>query len=277
MIKKCVIPIAGMGTRFLPITKTISKEMLPIVDVPTIYLQVREAYLSGIKEIIFVVLKRNKPLIQNFFSKDSELTNFIKNDPTKLSLLNDLNEIIDNVKFTYVLQQELGTFGALYSARNYLYNEFFGVMYGDDLVDSHIPLLKQLMIENERTSDMVMAVHKTDEQDLPYYGIVKYGDENIIQEIVSINELPHPSEDVIHGRFIVHTSIFDNIDKLRLHKNNERHLPEAMLITGKVRAYQYEGNYYDIGNKLGYMKANIAFSLKRKEFKQELISFIQKQ
>ena len=177
-IKKCVITIAGFGTRLLPITKTISKEMIPIIDLPVIFYQVKEAYLSGIEEIIFVVSKRNIDLIKNFFSIDNVMIKEIKDDPKKANLLDEVNEIINNMKFTYVIQKIRGTYGSLYSAKDLLGNEPFALMYGDDLVVDNPPLLKQMISIYEKTKQSVVAVRYVEEDKLPKFGIIEYKNGN---------------------------------------------------------------------------------------------------
>lgn len=276
-IKKCIITAAGYGTRMLPITKTIGKEMLPIVDIPAIFYQVKEAYLSGIKEIIFIVRKENKPLIKNFFSYNNKLVELIKNDSSKLSLLNELHEIIENVKFHYVIEKEKGSYGAVYSARKLLHNEYFAIMFSDDIIDNEIPLLKQLIIEHERTNNMVIACKNYFYDDLPNYGAIKYVKENIIDCLQYKNEVKENDADIIHGRFIVHTKIFDIKNKLIYH-NNELQLPNAILLfKGEVRALKYIGEYFNIGSKLGFIKANIHFGLINKDFGNDLNNYIKKQ
>lgn len=272
-ITKCVIPIAGRGTRLLPITKTISKEMLPIVDVPTIYLQVMEAYLSGIREIIFIVIDYNINLIKNYFNKDYLLEEFLKNDSNKLNELKSLYNIIDHVKFTYIMQEGLGTYSAIYSARKYLNNEYFAVIYGDDLIDSKKNVLQEMINLSIKENSMIMLVKETNYKELPSFGIVQYKDNNTIKELVSNNKNNNRNQDVVYGRFIVHTNIFNIKDKLIYHKNNELHLPESMLLTDTVKAYKLIGNYYNIGSKLGYLKANIAYYLKRED-KNLLIEYM---
>lgn len=272
MIKKCVIVIGGMGTRMLPITKTVTKEMLPIIDVPTIFMQVKEAYLSGIKEIIFVVSKKNINLIKSFFTKDYNLIKEIENNKEKLNLLKEVHEIIDNMKFSFVIQKIKGTYGALYSAKKYLNNETFALMYGDDLIDSHIPVLKQLIDEHERTKDLVVASRSYNYDELPKFGIVEYEQENILKNIIYKPSMRKDYE-IIQGRFILNSNIFKLKNKLVYH-GGELQLPTSLLLLDeKVRVILYEGNYFNIGSKLDYLKANIYYGLKNKEFKEELINF----
>lgn len=273
-IKKCVIVIAGFGTRMLPITKSVSKEMLPIVDIPSIFLQVKEAYLSGIREIIFVVSKRNIKLIKNFFSNDLILMNEIKDNKDKLNLVSDINEIISKMKFTYVIQKERGTYGALYSARKYLKNEVFALMYGDDLMVNETPVLKQLIDEYKRTNDMVVVARSMSNEDLPKFGIIKYKNNDNILDNICYKSNNNPSNDIIYGRFILKSDIFNVKNKLVYH-NKELQLPTALLhFKDKVRVLKYDGMYFNIGNKLDYLKANIYFSLQRQDMHDEIINYI---
>ena len=274
-IKKCVIVIAGFGTRMLPITKTVSKEMLPIVDIPAIFLQVREAYLSGIKEIIFVVSRRNINLIKNFFTNDLVLMNEIKDNKEKLNLVSNVNEIISKMKFVYVIQRERGTYGALYSARKYLKDEVFALMYGDDLMISDTPVLKQLIDEYKRTNNMVVVSRTLPDEKLPKFGIIKYKNEfdNILDNICYKSN-NNPSNDIIYGRFILKSDIFKVKNKLVYH-SKELQLPTALLhFKNEVRILKYNGIYFNIGNKLDYLKANIYFSLKRSDMHDEMLNYI---
>ena len=273
-INKCIITAAGYGTRMLPITKTISKEMLNIVDLPAIFYQVRESYLSGIKEIIFIVRKENKSLIKSFFTHNSKLISIIKNNPNKLALLNELNEIINNVKFHYIIEKEKGSYGAVYSARKLLHNEFFAVMFADDIVDSQVPLLKQMMIEHERTNNMIIASKETKYDELPNYGAIKYKEENIIDSLQYKKDVKESSANIVHGRFIVHTKIFDIKNQLIYH-DNELQLPNAILLfKNDVRSLNYEGEYFNIGSKLGLTKANIYYGIKNIDFGPQLKAYI---
>src|SRR5574344_1480752 len=171
-ITKCIIPVAGKGTRFLPATKAISKEMLPIIDKPIILMQVIEAYKSGIKEIIFIVGKHYELLLKKLFSIDNELIEFLGDDLSKLALLDEIHEIINNVTFHYVYQDESirGTSGALYAAKEYINkDEYFGVIYGDDVIDASIPALKQLIEENKLNNCNALAITQ-----VPYEETYKY-------------------------------------------------------------------------------------------------------
>ena len=273
-IKKCIITAAGYGTRMLPITKTIGKEMLNIIDVPAIFYQVKEAYLSGIKEIIFIVRKENKSLLKNFFTKNKKLEEIIKNNPEKQKLLTELYEIIDNIKFHYILQKEKGSYGAVYSARKLLNNEYFAVMFCDDIVDAKIPLLKQLISEHERTNNMIIACKTYNYDEIPNVKIIKYKKENLIDSLIKKEEQQSKQLDMVHGRFIIHTKIFDIKKQLKYH-NKELLLPQSIvLFKDEVRSLNYEGEYFNIGSKLGLLKANIHFGLKNKELSNELYKFI---
>ena len=280
-IKKCIIPIAGKGTRFLPITKTISKEMLPIVDKPTILLQVQEAYKSGIEEIIFIVGNHNKEIVKDFFSRNLDLEEFIKDEPSKLELLQELNEIIENVKFHYVIQDETfrGTAGAIYQAKEFIEkDEFFGVMFGDDLIDANPPVLKQLIDECIKYNSNVVGVTNVKKEDVSKYGIVKLDDENNIIEFVEKPSIEDaPSTLASSGRYIINEEVFDIIPTLTPLKNNEYILVDTISkMKTKTKAFEYTGTYYDIGNKLGYIKANINYGLKYDEIESGLLEYLDK-
>lgn len=276
-VKKCIIPIAGKGTRFLPITKTISKEMLPIVNEPTILLLVKECFYSGIEEIIFVVGEHNHNLVKNFFSKNEELEAFLGNDKKK-ELLNDVNEILSKMKFHYVFQDEniRGTAGALYAAKDYINDEYFGVMFGDDLIDSEVPVLKQLIQEHELYNCNVIGVGEVPEELIPNYGIVKYIKDNIVCEFVEKPRIEDaPSNHALQGRLVLSSTILNNVLNSEKHDNNEYYIPEVLMNSNEeLRAKKYDGKYYDIGSHLGYIKANIAYGLKKDKIKEDLLDFI---
>ena len=271
MIDEAVILLGGMGTRLLPYTKSVPKEMLPIYDVPNIFLLVLEAYNSGIKKIIFVVTKHNINLIKNFFSKDNYLDTFLKNKPDKKILLEKINNVINNMEFVYVYQKLLGTYGALYSAKKYLKRDNFIVMYGDDVVDCKEPLTKQLIDNYRKTNKMQVAVYKY-KDNLPKAGIVVVDKENNIIDLVPSNSTN--SKLIIHGRMLLNKKIFTIKDKVKKHNNGEYYLPYALLNFNNVEAYPYQGKYFNIGEKTGFIKASIYYALKDKNEKDDLLKFI---
>ncbi len=272
MIDEAVILLGGMGTRLLPITKTISKEMLPIYDVPAIFLLVEEAYLSGIKKIIFVVTRHNKKLIEKFFSDDVYLNNFLKDKPNKQKLLDRINEIIKNMKFDYVYQGIKGTYGALYSAKRHIKKDNFIVMYGDDIIDNNPPVTKLLIDSFNKEKNMYVAI-KEEKDALPNVGIVKLDKDNNIIDLV--NKDNEHSSCILHGRMLLNKKIFTVKDKLKKHSNDEYYLPYALLHFPKeVKGIKYQGNYFNIGDKTGYIKASIHYALKDNKEKNNLIDYI---
>lgn len=260
-IDEAVIILGGMGTRLLPLTKTVPKEMLPIYDVPAILLLVEEAYKSGIKKIIFVVTKHNKKIIESFFSDDTYLNNFLKDKPDKQKLLKRVNEIINNMDFKYVYQNIKGSYGALYSAKKFIKNDNFILMYGDDLVDSDIPLTKLLIDNFNKNNSMYVAVKEKKIDELPNVGIVKLDKDNNLIDLVN-KDKDHSSCE-LHGRMLLNKKIFTVKNKLHKHSNDEYYLPYALLLFPKeVKGLKYSGNYFNLGEKTGYIKASIHYSLK---------------
>ena len=270
-ITEAVILLGGMGTRMLPYTKTVPKEMLPIYDVPNIFLIVKEAYLSGIKKIIFVVTKHNINLIKNFFSNDEYLNEFLKDKPDKLSKLREINEIINNMEFIYIYQELLGTYGALYSASNYITNDNFIVMYGDDLIDSPTTITKELIEEFNKTNKQQVAINENLD-DIPSVGIAVTNKDNILVDIVPKSETD--SRKVIHGRMLLNKKIFLIRDNIKPHKDNEYYLPYELLNFDDVNLYSYNGKYFNIGSKTGFIKASIYYALKDKNELDSLLEFI---
>lgn len=260
-IDEAVILLGGMGTRLLPITKTIPKELLPIYDVPAILLLVEEAYKSGIKKIIFVVTKHNKKLIENFFSNDTYLNNFLKDKPSKQKLLNRVNEIISKMEFKYVYQNQKGTFGALYSAKSYIKKDNFILMYGDDIIDNEIPITKILIDNLNKKENMYVAIKEKDINELPNVGIVKLDKDNNIIDLVEKDKKHSCCE--LHGRMLLNKKIFTVKNKLKKHDNDEYYLPYALLyFPNEVKGIKYSGKYFNLGEKTGYIKASIHYALK---------------
>ena len=277
-VKKCVIPIAGKGTRFLPITKTISKEMLTIVNKPSILLQVIECYKSGIEEVIFVLSKYNYHLVKSFFTVDQELNDYLDDDKI-IALLNELNEVIDNVKFHYVLQDESlrGTAGAIYAARDYIKDESFGVIFGDDLIKGDVPALSELIKINEEFSCNVVGVGEVSRDVISNYGVVKYKDGNIVDTLVEkpTSLFDDLSNHAIQGRYVISSDVFDYILNSPKHKNSEVYIGDVLLnMSQDIRTCLLSGDYYDIGSHFGFIKANIAYGLSCDHLRDKLLEYI---
>ena len=272
-IKEAVILLGGMGTRLLPYTKTVSKEMLPIYDVPAVFLLVKEAYLSGIKRIIFVVTKYNQELIKNFFSINQFLNNFLEKKPEKKALLDDIYRVINNMEFVYVEQDLKGTYGALYSARKTILNDNFIVMYGDDLLASSIPVTKKLIEEFNKDNKMYVVVQEKDKNELPDTGIVKLDNNDNIIDLVKKEE--NNSSCIVYGRMLLNKKIFTIKDQLIKHDNDELYLPYALLsFNNEVKAYKYNDKYFNLGEKTGYIKASIHYALKDENNKKDLMKYL---
>lgn len=277
-IRKAVIPVAGFGTRFLPITKAVAKEMLPIVDTPSIEYIVREAVDSGIEEILFIT-NSYKKCIEDYFDVSYELESRLQ-ESHKLKELKKVKDISKIAKITYTRQGEpLGTAHAIKIAKNFVGNEPFAILYGDDLIKSDTPVLKQLIDVYEKYDCNVIGVQEVQISDVNKYGIIEYEDE-LTGKIKGLVEKPSidasPSTSAGLGRYIVKPEIFKEIDKLKP-INGEYLFTDAMLRLMKKQAFyacRYEGKYYDIGNKFGYIKANIEFALDRNELKDDLKKYI---
>ena len=276
-VRKAVIPVAGMGTRFLPVTKSVPKEMLPIIDKPTLQYIVEECVNSGIEEILFITspYKRN---VEDHFDQSFELeTRLEKNN--KLKELEIVKNISKMCKIFYTRQGEpLGSGHAIKLAKSFVGNEPFAVLYGDDLMKSEIPVLKQLIDVYEKYDANVIGVQEVDRNLVYKYGIIDFESGDKIKSIVekpSIEEAPSNFAGL--GRYIVKPEIFDELDKLDKGKGNEYQFTDGMLSLMKKQdfyACKFKGTYYDIGNQLGYLKANIAYALDRDDLKESLLKFL---
>lgn len=279
-VTKCIIPIAGKGTRRLPITKTVSKEMFPILNEPTILLQVKECLKSGIEEIIFVVNKDNYNLVKSFFTENKELEEFLEGN-SKKELLNDLNEIINKIKFHYVFQDEniRGTAGAIYAAKEFIKNEYFGVLFGDDLYDSEEPVLNQVIKSAEKYNCSVIGVSEVEEEHKNYYYLVKYKKDNILDSFARRDEEKvGASNHMMLGRMVLNSNFLDKVLESKIHDDNEYFIPDVLeLLNEEIRTVKCNGIYYNIGNLLGFIKANIAYGLKNDKIKEDLLDFIKNQ
>lgn len=278
-IRKAVIPVAGLGTRFLPVTKAVPKEMLPIVDKPTLQYIVEEAVASGIEEILLIT-SPNKDAIINHFDRSFELEMRLEKSH-KYEQLEMVRSISDLVHIYTIRQGEpLGSGHAVSLAESFVGKEPFAVLYGDDLIKGDIPALKELIEVYEKYDANVIGIQEVDPSVVSRYGIISYADRNT-GKIASIIEKPKmeeaPSTSAGLGRYIVKPEIFDVLRELKTGANNEYQFTDAMLHLMKTQdfyACPFHGTYYDIGNQLGYVKANIAYALDRKELQEDLKEYM---
>jgi UTP--glucose-1-phosphate uridylyltransferase len=280
-VRKAVIPAAGLGTRFLPATKAQPKEMLPIVDKPTIQYIVEEAVGSGIEEIL-IITGRNKRAIEDHFDKSVELEDELENS-NKDELLKIVQNVSNMVDIYYIRQKEPKGLGdAISHAKTFVGNEPFAVMLGDDIVDNEVPCLKQLINCYDKYKTSVLGVQEVDECNVSKYGIVKgIGIEENLYKVSDMIEKPKieeaPSNIAILGRYIITPDIFDILEITKPGKGGEVQLTDALKELTKqeaVYAYCFEGKRYDVGDKLGYLQANIEFTLKRDDLREDFIAYL---
>jgi len=280
-VRKAIIPAAGLGTRFLPATKAQPKEMLPIVDKPTIQFIVEEAIASGIEDIM-IVTGRGKRAIEDHFDKSYELEDILKRKGEN-DLLNLVQDISNLVNIHYIRQKEPKGLGhAIYCAKSFIGNEPFAVMLGDDIVDAQVPCLKQLINVFDRYNTTVLGVQHVPEEDVSKYGIVSCTQINERVHIVNdMVEKPDknsaPSNIAILGRYIITPEIFKLLEDAKPGKGGEIQLTDALkrlLETQQVYAYDFIGKRYDVGNKLGFLQATVEFALKREDLKDEFTTYI---
>lgn len=281
-IRKAIIPVAGFGTRFLPATKAQPKEMLSVVDKPVIQYLVEEAVASGIEEIIFVT-GRGKRAIEDHFDHSFELEyNLVEKG--KHNLLNEIRKISKLAKFSYVRQPfPFGDGHAILCAKNLTNGEPFAVLFGDDIVDSKVPCLKQLLNVYKRYEDPVVALEKIPKKDVVSYGVVKslFLNDNVY-EIKDVVEKPRlhdaPSDLIIIGKYVLTSDIFKYLEALgEGAPNKEIVLADAlklMLHDRAVYGLKFQGKRYDCGNKLGFLKAQVEFGLKHPEIKRPFKKYL---
>lgn len=277
-IRKAIIPVAGLGTRFLPITKAVPKEMLPIVDIPTIEYIVKEAVDSGIEEILFVT-NPYKNSIENYFDHHYELEQRLKLSG-KNDKLEKVLKPINMAKFMYLRQGEpLGTGHAIKICKSFIGNEPFAVLYGDDIIDSEVPCLKQMIDMYEKYNGNILCALELDDKEIPSKGIIEYEDDKELK-VKRLVEKPKledaPSKYGTIGRYILKPEIFDELEGLEL-KNGEYLLTDAFEKLMKHDAFyacKLKGNYYDIGNQFGYLKCNIEYALKRSDISKQLDEYL---
>lgn len=279
-VRKAIIPAGGLGTRFLPATKAQPKEMLPIVDKPTIQYIVEEAVESGIEDII-IVSGRGKRAIEDHFDKSYELESTLATKE-KWVQLEEVQAISKLANIHYIRQKEpLGLGHAIASCSSFIGNEPFAVLLGDDIVKSKgTPCLKQLISIHERYHASVVGVQPVSNEEVSKYGIVAPKGMEIEKGVIhleSLIEKPHieqaPSNYAIMGRYILRPEIFPILQTLHPGAGGEIQLTDAIKLLNEtqiVLAYHFEGIRYDIGDKLGFIKATLDFALERSDLQQEL-------
>ena len=272
-IKKAVLPVAGFGTRFLPATKAIPKEMLTIIDKPLIEYAVEEAISAGAEEIIFIT-SHTKPAIKKHFSEAPELEKRLK-DSGKIDLLKKIKpEIFKNIRFTYIDQAEQKGLGhAILLAENAVGNDAFSVLLPDDLFLSTPTCLQQILDSYSKNLQSVIAVNKIDKENIHKYGVIDQGnhklDESNTVTISDIVEKPNaadaPSDIAVVGRYIFNPSIFNCIKQVEADGSGEIQITDAIKLliqTENVQAKIFEGDKYDCGSKEGYLEATIDVAMK---------------
>ena len=280
-IKKAIIPAAGLGTRFLPATKAQAKEMLPIVDKPTLQYIIEEAIASGIEEIL-IVTGRNKKSIEDHFDRSVELELELE-QKGKTAMLEMVQDISNMVNIHYIRQKEPKGLGhAIHCAKSFIGNEPFAVLLGDDIVDASTPCLKQMIDAYDEYKTTVLGVQEVAKENVDKYGILDVKHiEDRVYKVKDMVEKPAveeaPSNIAILGRYIITPEIFNILENQAPGKGGEIQLTDALqtLATKEaIYAYNFEGRRYDVGDKLGFLEATVDFALKRPELRDEFIEFL---
>lgn len=281
-VRKAIIPAAGLGTRFLPATKAMPKEMLPIVDKPTIQYIVEEAIASGIEDIL-IVTGKGKRAIEDHFDNSFELEQLLESKG-KLDVLDEVKKS-SNVEIHYIRQKEPKGLGhAVWCARKFIGDEPFAVLLGDDIVDAETPGLKQLMNEYDKLGRSVIGVQTVGENETHRYGIVDPAvQDGRRYQVNQFVEKPAPgtapSNLAIMGRYILTPEIFDILENQETGAGGEIQLTDAIQTLNEkqfVYAYDFEGTRYDVGEKLGFIQTTIEMALKRPELRDDLLAYLDK-
>ncbi|MCM3739785.1 UTP--glucose-1-phosphate uridylyltransferase GalU [Oceanobacillus luteolus] len=281
-VKKAIIPAAGLGTRFLPVTKAMPKEMLPIVDKPTIQYIVEEAIASGIEDII-IVTGKGKRAIEDHFDHNYELEQTLLNKE-KFDLLEKVNQA-SNIELHYIRQKEPKGLGhAVWCARKFIGNEPFAVLLGDDIVEADTPGLKQLIDQFDEKQSSIVGVQTVGEHETHRYGIVDPSTkEDRLYEVNHFVEKPKPgtapSNLAIMGRYIFTPEIFNHLDKQHIGAQGEIQLTDAIQMLNeeqKVYAYDFQGTRHDVGDVMGFLKTTVEMALENEELKHEFYEFLER-
>lgn len=280
-IRKVVIPAAGLGTRFLPATKAQPKEMLPIVDKPTIQYIVEEAIASGVESII-IITGKNKRAIEDHFDCNVELELQLEKNG-KYDLLRQVNSIDNMVNLHYIRQKHPQGLGhAILCAKDFVGDEPFGVLLGDDIVVSKKPALAQLIDQYNRLGCSVVGVQNVDPSQVDKYGIISpESGENGLYKLKDMVEKPPvgtaPSNMAIMGRYVITPEIFDVLERIPHGRGGELQLTDALQELMKIQsvyAYDFEGKRYDVGDKLGFLQATVEFALAREDLSEKFRDYL---
>ena len=281
-ISKAVLPAAGLGTRFLPATKSCPKEMLPLVDKPLIQYVVEEAKASGINEVI-IITGRGKNAIEDHFDVSFELEQLLA-QRGKIDLVETVRKISNMISFCYVRQREaLGLGHAILCARQVVGDEPFAVLLGDDIIHSEVPCLRQLLDVYEKYNCSILAVERVPRDQVGNYGVVAPRKiENRLYQVLDLVEKPDParapSDLAIIGRYILTPEVFQEIEETRPDSGGEIQLTDALRLLLKrqaIYAYEFEGTRYDAGSKLGFLKATVEFALRDPELGERFRSYLE--
>ncbi|MGF3066277.1 UTP--glucose-1-phosphate uridylyltransferase GalU [Facklamia sp. P12950] len=283
IVRKAIIPAAGYGTRFLPATKAMPKEMLPIIDKPTIQYIVEEAVAAGI-EVIIIITGKSKRAIEDHFDKNTELELDLMNKG-KIAMLESVQKASNLANVYFIRQKEMKGLGdAIYTARSFIGNEPFAVLLGDDIVVSEEgdqPAIQQLMDEYDLTGSSVIGVQTVSQDQTHRYGIIDpLEQDGRLYKVKTFVEKPKqgtaPSNQAIMGRYVLTPKIFDFLAKKQVGAGGEIQLTDAIQMLNQVEpvyAYDFKGIRYDVGEKIGFIKTTIDFALHR-EFAEEIRQYM---
>ncbi len=283
-ITKAVIPVAGFGTRFLPFTKAMPKEMLPIIDKPTIQYIVEEAVKAGITDILFVTAAHsNKRSIEDHFDTNLELEMLLEKKG-KEDFLKEIKELSSLANIQYIRQKEARGLGdAILCSKTFVGSDSFAVLLGDDVVVGDVPAIGQLIKAYEEKESSIMGVQEVNQEDVDKYGIVSLdSNETNLEKMNDFVEKPNandaPSNKAVLGRYVLTPTIFEYLETQKEGAGNEIQLTDAvkrMMSKEDVYALAFEGKRYDIGDKLGFLKATVDFALQREGLKEEFKKFLE--
>lgn len=281
-VRKAVIPAAGLGTRFLPATKATPKEMLPIVDKPTIQYIVEEALAAGIEDIL-VITCRSKRAIEDHFDRSIELEMNLKEHGKEKEL--EVVRKISDIRIHYIRQKEPRGLGhAILCAQQFIGDEPFAVLLGDDVVDAKVPALKQLIDVYEKTGSSVLGVQEVPLEKVSSYGIVASHatDEPRTFTVSDMVEKPAvedaPSRLAVLGRYVINPEIFAILEKTEPGRGGEIQLTDALKVLAEQQtmyAYNFEGRRYDVGDKQGFLEATVEMALKRPDLRDKFLTYLQ--